>query len=457
MGISTCGRVIRRGSHSSQTCPSLRFRRGSKRRSPPHLVRGDDTLRDYGAVPDKAHADPWVPAERPVVGLQAMAVLVRGAASPAIQEFCFMVLAHPNQRHIAFYLPQFHPIVENDEWWGPGFTEWTNVAQSRPRFRGHQQPHVPADLGYYDLRLPETRSAQANLARTHGIDAFCYYHYWFAGKRLLERPFKEVLDSGEPSFPFLLCWANENWTRAWDGQERQILMHQDYAVGEQDHGRYLARAFSDPRYLRIDGKPLFLVYRANRLPNTLRSTDVWRDEAQKAGVGEILILRVESFPDERVSPIGTGFDGAVQFSPDQVVIQRMSQLRRVRLEQKVRRIQTRRHTLVLDYEEVMEEILRIKDPDYLRFPCVTPGWDNSARRKDWSLVLRDSSPELYAKWVRRASDRAPTTDGGESLVFVNAWNEWAEGAHLEPDRRWGRQYLEAHLQARLSRPPGVPA
>src|SRR5215475_4957626 len=180
-------------------------------------------------------------------------------------------------RLVAFYLPQYHPIPENDEWWGTGFTEWTNVVSAKPVFAGHYQPHLPADLGFYDLRLPEVRQAQADLARNHGIHGFCYYHYWFQGRRLLRRPFDEVLRSGQPDFPFCLCWANENWTRVWDGSDKKLLIEQTYSADDDlAHIRWLAPAFRDPRHIRVEGKPLFLVYRARKLPDPLRTTSLWR-------------------------------------------------------------------------------------------------------------------------------------------------------------------------------------
>ncbi|MDA8148219.1 MAG: glycoside hydrolase family 99-like domain-containing protein, partial [Actinomycetota bacterium] len=195
-------------------------------------------------------------------------------------------------RALAFYLPQFHPIPENDEWWGKGFTEWRNVARARPLFPGHYQPHLPGELGYYDLRVPEVREAQAALAREHGIDGFVYYHYWFHGRRLLERPFDEVLASGRPDFPFALCWSNEPWTRGWD-QRGTVLVPQRFSPGDDlDHIRWLATAFGDDRYVKIDGRPLFLVYRPALLPDPLRTTDTWRAEAQRLGFPDLYLCWV---------------------------------------------------------------------------------------------------------------------------------------------------------------------
>ena len=186
---------------------------------------------------------------------------------------------------LAFYLPQFHPIPENDQWWGKGFTEWSNVSKAKPLFQGHYQPHLPADLGFYDLRLPETRAAQAEMAREHGIDGFCYYHYWFNGRRILERPIREILAAGEPKFPFCVCWANENWTRRWDGRDAEVLLEQRYSVQDDiAHIRSLIPMFEDARYIRVDGKPLFLVYRSTAIPDARATTDRWRREAERAGL-----------------------------------------------------------------------------------------------------------------------------------------------------------------------------
>jgi hypothetical protein len=344
-----------------------------------------------------------------------------------------MLPASPKARLIAFYLPQFHPIPENDEWWGKGFTEWTNVARARPLFRGHYQPHLPADLGFYDLRLPETRQAQADLAREYGIHGFCYYHYWFNGKQLLERPFTEVLASGRPDFPFCLCWANENWTRRWDGHDEEILVAQEYCEeDDKDHIRWLADAFRDERYIRVGGKPLFLVYRVNELPDPLRTASVWREGARRRGVGEIFLCRVESFAGERDDPAKIGFDASVEFQPDWC------------------HFGTARHrgaNDVYDYASVVERMLRKEPPEYTRFPCVMPSWDNAARRRNGATILHGSTPQLYQKWLTSVLRTAEHGKGSDGIVFINAWNEWAEGNHLEPCQRWGRGYLEATREA----------
>ena len=234
---------------------------------------------------------------------------------------------------IAFYLPQFHPIPENDAWWGKGFTEWTSVTKACPLFRGHYQPHLPADLGFYDLRVAESREAQADLAREYGVTGFCYYHYWFSGKRLLHRPFDEVLTSGRPDFPFCLCWANENWTRVWDGGDSEVLVEQTYS--EQDdvaHIRWLARAFADPRYIRIKDKPLFIIYRAHKLPDIRKTTAIWRDECRSLGIGEIFLCRVDTGTDI-LPPNEVGLDAAVEFQPEFPNLGMLLSLRRLKLRQ----------------------------------------------------------------------------------------------------------------------------
>jgi lipopolysaccharide biosynthesis protein len=343
-------------------------------------------------------------------------------------------------RLLAMYLPQFHPIPENDAWWGKGFTEWTNVTRSQPKFHGHYQPHVPKDLGYYDLRLPEVRSQQAELARNHGIAGFCYYHYWFNGKRLLERPLAEVLKSGEPDFPFCICWANENWTRRWDGHDQEMLIGQKYSPDDDhQHIRALLPLFADHRYVRVEGKPLFAVYRSSHLPDAARSTDIWREEALKAGIGELFLCRFETW-DSMVSPDprSMGFDAAVEFAPDwrraggqdfagwkARVLASAGVLPKTYVENRF-----------FDYREMMASMMRRETPRYPLFRGVTPGFDNSARRKTAAMIIRHSTPEAYRKWLRFAIEWTEQHhDSDKRLIFINAWNEWAEGNHLEPDMK----------------------
>jgi len=364
-------------------------------------------------------------------------------------------------RLIAFYLPQFHPIPENDEWWGKGFTEWTNVTKAKPLFPGHYQPHLPADLGFYDLRLPEVRQAQADLAREYGIYGFCYYHYWFNGKRLLDRPFNEVLASGKPDFPFCLCWANENWTRTWDGFEKSVLMQQKYnEEDDRQHIQSLAKAFQDERYIRIEGKPLFLVYRALNLPEPLKTVSIWREEARKMGIGELFLCRVESFVNEHSDPTEIGFDAAVEFQPDwantefETYVPQHSILHRLARKLGKSKKEDFEYCRVLDYSSMIEKMLQRSKPPYKRFPCVVPSWDNSARRKNGGSILKDSTPELYEKWLKAVIELTPKTDQ-ENFIFINGWNEWAEGNHLEPCQRWGHAYLEATRRAVMNRYEGM--
>lgn len=354
---------------------------------------------------------------------------------------------HENLRALAFYLPQYHPIPENDAWWGPGFTEWTKVVRARPLFRGHYQPQLPADLGFYDLRVPEVRARQADLARAAGIHGFCYYHYWFNGRRLLERPFDEVLASGQPEFPFALCWANENWTRVWDGGDDEILIGQEYSRDDDlAHIRALAPAFADARYVRVDGRPLFLVYRAEHLPDARRTADTWRTEAVRLGVGDPYLCRVELVGTRR-SPADFGFDAAVAFQPDVTNLARQRYESRIRreLRQRLRPSSSFRRQYIPPFDLLISEALdRLGDPsDYVRLPCVTPAFDNSPRREASAYVFRGATPEAYERWLAEVVRRRPPRRPSEDLLFINAWNEWAEGNHLEPDDRWGHAWLEA--------------
>jgi lipopolysaccharide biosynthesis protein len=362
-----------------------------------------------------------------------------------------------NVRAIAFHLPQFHPIPENDEWWGKGFTEWISVVRATPRLRGHYQPHLPADLGFYDLRLPETRAAQAELAAIYGIYGFCYYHYWFHGRQILERPVNEIWKSGEPDFPFCLCWANEPWSRRWDGSNNEVLIEQRYsATDDLTHIRALIPFFHDPRYIRVMDRPFLAVYRASELPDAQRTADLWRREAERSGLKGLFLVRVESH-NESGDPRKTGFDFSLEFEP------RWAELGRSQI---FRRKWWHRHKLgtgepafrdnvVYEYEDLVRRALTEPLPAYPRIPCVCPGWDNSPRRKTGAVIFLNSTPERYEGWLReivnlqaaRIGVDGDTGTSPESLVFINAWNEWAEGNHLEPCQKWGRAYLEATRRA----------
>jgi hypothetical protein len=355
---------------------------------------------------------------------------------------------------IAFYLPQYHPIKENNKWWGKGFTEWTNVSQARPRFEGHHQPHVPADLGFYDLRLDETREAQANLAKEYGIYGFCYYHYWFNGRLLLDRPFSEVMSSGKPDFPFCLCWANENWTRAWDGLDRQVLIKQDYTKEDAyDHIQWFINAFRDDRYIKIDGRPLLLIYRIDHIPDIKDMVMSWRGAVREAGFPGLYLCAVKNgfVETEDNDIIALGFDAIVDFQPNRqdfpppqgfkAWLYRLA--RRVLPDGLYQNLKLSvRANNIVNYHAMVERIMRKKWPSsYRKFPCVFPSWDNSARRKSATIIQNDD-PAIYGKWLKHAIKEVGSYPESERIVFINAWNEWAEGCHLEPDRRHGHAFLE---------------
>jgi lipopolysaccharide biosynthesis protein len=362
---------------------------------------------------------------------------------------------------IAFYLPQYHPIPENDIWWGKGFTEWRNVVKGRPRFRGHYQPHIPADLGFYDLRLEETRIAQATLAKEYGLTGFCYYHYWFNGKMLLEKPFNDVLESGVPDFPFCFCWANENWTKRWDGMDKDILMEQNYEEYDiEKHFNWLERAFSDKRYIKINGKPLFLIYNTIGIPNIQDKITTWKKLAIDRGFPGMYIASVKSLRNKLTDfeIMDLGFDSLVEFIPggEESIPVKISSLPRQYINAIInkiiilmglqKKIKLLPRTFVFDYKSMVSKIIERKPSKYKTFPCVLPGWDNSARKQD-SAVLQNDDEILYGKFLESSFEKVQAYPEDEQIVFINAWNEWAEGCHLEPDLRNGKKFLEATLNA----------
>lgn len=345
-------------------------------------------------------------------------------------------------RTIAFYLPQFHPIPENDLWWGRGFTEWTNVTRARPNFVGHDQPRVPADLGYYDLRVPAVMRQQADLAKRYGLGAFCFYYYWFAGRRLLEHPIEQYMADPDIDFPFCLCWANENWSRRWDGQDQDVLMAQAHSP-EDDIAvvHDLIRHFRRPNYLRVDGRPLMLIYRASQFPDFAATAARWREACREAGVGEIYLAHVESFDmiDKGIEPARFGCDAAVEFPPHGMAETYDAPTPLLNPDFTGR---------VADFRDIATRYAVRRAPPYKRFMGIMPGWDNTARRQDHSYVFEHSSPGAFRAWMEHAVERTRDEHTGEErLLFINAWNEWAEGAYLEPDRRFGHGFLEAHRDA----------
>ncbi|MCG7856224.1 glycoside hydrolase family 99-like domain-containing protein [Flavihumibacter sediminis] len=345
-------------------------------------------------------------------------------------------------RTIAIHLPQFHPIPENDSWWGKGFTEWTNVTKARPLFSNHYQPHLPADLGFYDMRARETRVAQAALAREFGISGFCYYHYWFHGKRLLHEPLDRLLSENEPDFPFMLCWANGSWTRTWEGNN-DILIEQTYSKGDDlDHIKYLLNVFKDKRYIKVNGLPVLAVCRTESLPDPKSTAEIWQSEAKRAGFPGIYLIKMEMF-ETGVPASDIGFDACAEFQPDWRNFPRQ----KIGITNKIRarifkKYDPYYYNNVIEYKDYVKMMEDKKSPAYKCFPGITPGWDNSPRKRYNATIMLNSTPGMFGKWFRKIIKSFKPYSSEENFIFINAWNEWAEGNHLEPDQKWGTAYLE---------------
>jgi len=342
-------------------------------------------------------------------------------------------------RLIAFYLTQFHPTPENDSWWGKGFTEWTNVTKAKPLFEGHLQPHLPSDFGFYDLRVPETRREQIEVAKQYGIDGFCYYYYWFSGNRILNRPFDDMLADPESDMPFCLCWANENWTRRWDAAEHEVLIAQKY-LPEDDMNfiKELVPIFEDKRYIRVDGKPYLIVYRPQHLPDASHTVQVWREHCRSIGLGEIHLCAALTHGNEDYAKFG--FDSGVEFPPHNLRWQNV-------INHEIKFYEAFQGT-VMQYATIAQLYLdRLYDTSQV-FKTVFPSWDNTARTGSRGLVVLNGTPENYEYWLSSTIDQVQRSDNSDQLIFINAWNEWAEGCHLEPDRWFGHAFLQATLNAK---------
>ena len=347
---------------------------------------------------------------------------------------------------IAIHLPQFHPFKENNEWWGEGFTDWTNVRKAQALFQGHAQPRVPADLGYYDLRSSEVRDAQAALARNQGIDGFCYYHYWFNGRRLMTEPLDAIFESGKPDFPFCLCWANETWSRRWLGEEKDILIEQTYSLEDNEkHGRFLTKLFADPRYIRLNGRPLFLIYRPTHIPVLSHFISSLRECSQSAGTGDPFLLGCSSHA-EGTDMRTLGLDGTMDFQPklgflpgafeDKSTSERLARNHALGVDST--------HLRLYDAKDFRQRIDAIRDQhDYPVHPSVFVSWDNTPRRGKNGIVLLNNTPEAFGKSLESAKRYVDSPKfQGEKVIFINAWNEWAEGNYLEPDIFEGSSYLQ---------------
>lgn len=357
-------------------------------------------------------------------------------------------------RVLAFYLPQFHPIPENDIWWGKGFTEWMNVGKAKRYFPGHYQPRVPADLGYYDLRVPETREAQANLARDCGIEGFIYWHYWFGnGKRLLERPFNEVLASGKPDFPFCLAWANESWKGFWHGlKDRNTLIEQTYP-GDQDyidHFNAILPAMNDPRYIRCEGKPVFFVYKPHEVPDLAHFIKLWQELALKSGLPGICFVgmqRVDDDHEKAQKTVAESCEHGLEFLNVNVSFKIWKRGLIFRALRKI--LHSKLHLLPDIYDYQGSDFESSVDGDANVIPNLFANWDHTPRTKREGKIYIGATPSAFEKVLKKAISGIMHKPFERRFLTIKSWNEWAEGNYLEPDLRWGHQYLDAVKRAVL--------
>jgi len=378
-------------------------------------------------------------------------------------------------RLIAYYLPQFHPIPENDEAWGPGFTEWTNVAKAKPLFRGHYQPRIPADLGFYDLRLPEVREQQAQMAREVGIEGFCYYHYWMGNQKLLlQRPFEEVLKTGEPDFPFCLCWANHEWTtRTWkNGGKDKVIAPMEYG-GDEDyiaHFNYVLPAFKDKRYICVDGNPIFSIYDPYHFKDVSHFIQLWRQLAKKNGLKDIhftamisnttTVRRKKDGTIERVMPdlkssatvyqdvLSLGFDSITSYGKSRGEMLTRGKYRRI-VSRFLHEHLSSLPAMSYDYPQTVANFFAPEDSWENVFPTVIPQWDRTPRVGSMDGIYVNATPENFKKHLAHAIDVVKNKQQEHRIVFLKSWNEWAEGNYVEPDDKYGHGYLDAIRESLL--------
>ncbi len=419
-------RVLKSLSQAERIFPQrrrIKFARSAAKRAPSRFLEIVEQAPDVVAVAMPSSGKPVLRAEEFVT------------YDPTLQP------PQTDIRLIAFYLPQFHPFEENDAWWGKGFTEWTNVGKALPLYDGHYQPHCPIHFGYYDLRVPEVMEEQARVARQYGIAGFAHHFYWFAGKTLMERPLRDMLANPKVDIPFCLSWANENWTPRWDGKDSDILIGQSYSEADaRAMIRHVAEYFRDPRYIRIEGKPVFLVYRPMVIPDVVKMQAFWRDEARAAGIGEIYLVGAQTANGE--SPDSWGFDASVEFPPHG--------LWTLNFAMSYRPYSADFGGQIYDYSEIVANALAVDGKEYKMFRGVTMSWDNTARRPNMATICENFSISDYRRWLAELCRRLradPKIIPDEKLIFINAWNEWAEGTHLEPDQRYGFAYLSATRDA----------
>lgn len=374
-------------------------------------------------------------------------------------------------RVIAFYLPQFHPIPENDKWWGKGFTEWTNVAKAKPLFRGHYQPRIPADLGFYDLRVPEVREAQAQLALEAGIEGFCYWHYWFGnGKQLLERPFNEVLTTGKPDFPFCLAWANHDWTtKTWQRSPnivRPCVIAKQLYPGKEDyisHFNYVLPAFEDPRYIKVDGKPIFMIFDPYNFVDVSNFITLWRELAvahglqgihfvavanststirrKNDGTLERVLPNISSSSDVYVNILGLGFDAVCSFGKSRAEMISQGKYRRL-INKGLRRYFSVLRTDNFNYPDVVKNFFAPEDGWENIYPTIMPQWDRSPRVGNYDGVYVNATPEHFKKHILDALRVVSGKSDEHKILFLRSWNEWGEGNYVEPDLKYGKAFLE---------------